>query len=468
VRLGYAELPGIVSSLEARQFQIVRQAEWSPRLNWFVANGGYAPYQPKKQTGLQIFDRNGVQLFKARYPQRVYDDFQAFPPVVANTLAFIEDRDLLDAKHPLRDPAVEWKRFALASVGRIAGLIDRRWQRGGASTLATQTVKFDDSPEGHTESVGEKLRQMLTAAADAYRGGPDTLAARREILLTYLNSTPLASRSGYGEIIGLPEALWVWYGTDLADADRALTQPIGTPAALARQGEVYRQVLSLILAGQRPAYYLVQDHAALEALINAYLPALANADVISPRLRDAALASRLRFHDEMPPPPQFSFVDNKATDWVQSELLSLLHVQSLWALDRFDLTVSSSIDEAAQQRVTNVLARLGDPAFDRSLALVGKQMLDEGNPALVNWSFVLFERGAGANYVRIHADSLNQPFDINSGAKLQLGSTAKLRTLITYLGIMVSLHQEFASQPTPALQNIAATAPDVFTRWAAI
>jgi hypothetical protein len=43
VRLGYAELPGIVSSLEARQFQIVRQAEWSPRLNWFVANGGYAP-----------------------------------------------------------------------------------------------------------------------------------------------------------------------------------------------------------------------------------------------------------------------------------------------------------------------------------------------------------------------------------------------------------------------------------------
>ena len=34
------------------------------------------------------------------------------------------------------------------------------------------------------------------------------------------------------------------------------------------------------------------------------------------------------------------------------------------------------------------------------------------------------------NYVRIHADSLNKPFDINSGAKLQLGSTAKLRTLV--------------------------------------
>lgn len=467
VRLGYAELPAITSSLQAHQFQIVRQAEWSPRLDWFVANGGYALYKPKLQTGLQIFDRNGVQLFKARYPQRVFDDFNEIPPIVANTLTFIEDRDLLDAKYPQLDPAVEWKRFALAAGGRIAGLFNRRWQRGGASTLATQIVKFDDSPEGRTESIDEKLRQMLTAAATAYRGGPDTMAARQDVLLNYLNSTPLASRPGYGEIIGVPEALWVWYGTDLAEADRVLTQPADTPAALARQGEVYRQVLGLILAGQRPAYYLIQDHAALEALINAYVPALAGAGVISPDLRDAVLASRLRFRDEMPPLPRFSFIDNKATDWVQSELLSLLRVKSLWALDRYDLTVASSIDEAAQQRVTDVIARLGDPAYDRSLGLVGKQMLNEGNPALVNWSFVLYERGAGANFVRIHADSLNEPFDINSGAELQLGSTAKLRTVITYLDIMVSLHHQLASQPTAALQHIAATAPDVITRWAA-
>jgi len=42
---------------------------------------------------------------------------------------------------------------------------------------------------------------------------------------------------------------------------------------------------------------------------------------------------------------------------------------------------------------------------------------------------MLYERGAERNYLRIHADSLNSPFDINSGAKLILGSTAKLRTL---------------------------------------
>jgi len=466
VRLGYAGLPVIVPSLEAHNFEIVRQARWSRRLDWFVGRGGYALYTPKAQTGLEILDRTGVQMFKARYPQRIYRNYGEVPPLVANSLMFIEDRHLLDARYPERDPAVQWNRFLFAALWHIAGSVDRHWQEGGASTLATQMVKFDDSFGGRTQSVGEKLRQMFTAAADAYRNGPDTMMTRRNILLRYLNSTPLASRPGYGEIIGLPEALWAWYSTDLAEADKVLTQPALTSAAVARQGEIYRQVLSLILAGQRPAYYLIQNRAALETLTSSYLPALARVGIISYRLRNAATRP-LQFQSTLPPSPDFSFVDHKATDSVQAKLLSLLHVQSLWALHRFDLTVNSTIDEATQQQVTNALTHLGDPTYDRSLGLVGRQMLGGGNPALVDWSFVLYQRGNGANYVRVHADSLNEPFDINSGAKLQLGSTAKLRTLITYLDIVVSLHRELASEPAPDLRQITVTAPDALTRWAA-
>ncbi|MGP8025471.1 MAG: hypothetical protein ACLPJJ_01955, partial [Acidocella sp.] len=68
IRLGYVELAAITPSLEAHQFQIVHQAQWSPRLDWFVDNGGYALYTPKLRTGLQIYDRNGETLFAAAYP----------------------------------------------------------------------------------------------------------------------------------------------------------------------------------------------------------------------------------------------------------------------------------------------------------------------------------------------------------------------------------------------------------------
>ena len=76
------------------------------------------------------------------------------------------------------------------------------------------------------------------------------------------------------------------------------------------------------------------------------------------------------------------------------------------------------------------------PHYVRSLGLVGHNLLGGENLPGSTWSVVLYERGAERNYLRIHADSLNTPFDINSGAKLILGSTAKLRTLVTYLNIV--------------------------------
>jgi membrane peptidoglycan carboxypeptidase len=164
-----------------------------------------------------LFDRDQNPVYEATYPDRPYKDFAAIPPLVVDSLLFIEDHDLLDQQNPRRNPAVEWSRFMLAVGGRIAGIIDRRFREGGASTLATQIEKFRHSQGGRTLGVGEKIRQMVTASARAYRYGPDTTAARREIVTTYLDSTPLGSRPGYGEVIGMPSGF----------PDRHLSSPVG-------------------------------------------------------------------------------------------------------------------------------------------------------------------------------------------------------------------------------------------------
>src|SRR6185437_13526070 len=140
-----------------------------------------------------------------------------------------------------RNPAIEWKRFALAAAGQVAGLLVSDADAGGASTLATQIEKFRHSPGGRTGGVKSKLRQMVTASLRAYYDGPDTLKRREEVVTAYLNSTPLASVPGYGEIIGLPDALWVWFGTDLDEATKTLNETPRTAAELARQGQIYRQ-----------------------------------------------------------------------------------------------------------------------------------------------------------------------------------------------------------------------------------
>src|SRR3546814_10574198 len=76
-------------------------------------------------------------------------------------------------------------------------------QTAGGSTLATQMEKFRHSPEGRTGTVSEKLRQMISASLRGYLDGANTTAARRQIVVDYLNSTPLAARAGFGEVIGL-------------------------------------------------------------------------------------------------------------------------------------------------------------------------------------------------------------------------------------------------------------------------
>lgn len=468
-RLGYTALPSFIGSLSAHGFAVERQAEWSNPLTHFVRDGGYAIYGEKPRAGLKLYDREQNQLYQASYPERAYPDFASVPPLVVRSLLFIEDRDLLDPDNPRHNPAVEWGRFMLAVVGRVAGVFDHRFREGGASTLATQIEKFRHSPGGRTAGVIEKARQMVSASLLAYRDGTDTTAARQQIVTAYLNCEPLASRPGYGEIIGVPEALWFWYGTDVAAANRVLTAPATTKAELEREGEIYRQVLSLLLAGRRPGYYLVENRTALGTLTDIYLRRLADAGVISIELRDAALGAPLHFRGELPPTARMSFVGNKATDRLRAKLVSLLHLPDFYALDRLDLTGYGTIDTPAQKRITGVLERLRDPDYDRALGLFGKQLLD-GNPARVAWSIVLYERGADRNYLRVHADSLDEPFDINSGAKLQLGSTAKLRTLITYLNVISGLHDQLAPLSRKDLLAIAATAKadgDALTSWAA-
>jgi membrane peptidoglycan carboxypeptidase len=468
-RLGYAELPGFIAALRNDDFVVDRQARWSPTLTKFVDYGGYAIYREKTRAGLELFGRNDVPLYRARYPQRAYRDFRSIPPLVVDSLLFSEDHALLDPTEPRLDPAVDWERFMLAAGGRLAGLVNPHWRRGGASTLATQTEKFLHSPAGRTPDAWEKLRQMVSAALRAYRDGPDTLPARRRIIVAYLDCEPLASRPGYGEILGVPEALWLWYGTDLAEANRVLAAPAADPAQRARKGTIYRQVLSLLLAGRRPYYYLVENRVALDRLTDRYLHLLYAAGVVEPALYHATIAARLTFRTKLPPPPTIAYVGGKATDRLRDHLVSLLHLPDLYALDRLDVTGHASVDTAVQDQVSDVLSHLDDPVYDRSLGLYGKQLLGGASPSRLAWSVVLYERGADRNYLRVHADSLNAPFDINSGAKLQLGSTAKLRTLVTYLDIVDALHRRLADEPRAALSTTEAAAAkdDPITAWAA-
>jgi membrane peptidoglycan carboxypeptidase len=464
-RLGYHDLPALVKRLGDQGFGVVAQARMSPRMISTIDDGLFAPYREKTQAGLELRDCRSQPLAVARYPERTYARFEAVPPLLVASLLFIEDRDLLDPGSPGRNPAVEWDRFGKAVADQLVHRIDDSHAAAGGSTLATQIEKYRHSPEGRTDKASEKLRQIASASLRAYLDGESTLPRRRQIVTDYLDTVPLSAKSGFGEVNGIGDGLWAWYGRDFAEVNRLLSAS-GVPPPDGR-ALAFKQALSLMVAQRRPSYYLADGAPVLLQLTNSYLRLMADAGVIAPALRDAALPLPLKLQLQPVVAPTGSFVDRKAVNAVRGKLQGLLAMPRSYDLDRLDLAVDSSLDGKVQFAATALLRSLGDPQAAHAAGLYGFRLLDEGDDtSKIMFSFTLFERGERSNLLRVQTDNFEQPFDINDGARLDLGSTAKLRTLVTYLELLAELHKRWSGLPATELAALEISRHDPLSRWA--
>ncbi|MBC9072761.1 penicillin-binding protein [Thauera sp. CAU 1555] len=465
-RLGYARLPRFIERLGARGYELTHQAYFSAALFDYASRGYFPPYREKTRAGLRIDGCRAERLYAFDYPFAEYRSFDEVPRVVADSLLFIENRDLLDATRPWLNPAVDWKRFGLALFSRAARVVDEELDAPGGSTLATQIEKYRHSPDGVTPEPREKLRQMVSASVRAYQGGRDTLPARRQVLLDYLNTVPLSAAPVHGEVHGLGDGLWVWFAADLATVNRLLAAPPADDAGtLAAQGLALRQVLALMIAHRRPSWYLGRGREELASLTDAHLRLLGEAGLVGVRLRDAALSATLRFRDPYRDPPLQAVASGKGATAVRNRLAALLDLL-LYELDRIDATVTTTLHRDLQAAVGSWLLALHDPDTARERGLAGERLIDPARARDIHYSFTLFERAPGGVRVRVQTDTTEQPFDINEGSKLELGSTAKLRVLATYLEIVAELHARFAPLPADALREAPVDRQDILGRWA--
>ncbi|WP_248797136.1 transglycosylase domain-containing protein [Pseudomonas sp. MWU13-2105] len=464
-RLGYSALGEFLPRLLKRNYQIEAQARFSPALLDYSQHGFFVPYKEKIQAGLSITDCRGGDVYHYDYPQQLYASFEAIPPLVVSSLLFIENRDLLDPKQPEANPAVDWPRFGKAVLSQITKVLHIGGQTAGGSTLATQLEKYRHSPDGLTLSGGEKIRQMISASVRAYQGGPQTLEARKDVVRDYLNSVPLSAVPGHGEVHGMAEGLRVWYGADFTQVNARLNSVASDPLSLAQRGLALREVLSLMIAQRRPSHYLARGRGELADLTDSHIRLLAQNAVIDGPLAAAALASKVTYRDWQQEPTIQPVESNKGISVARSRLSAMLD-RPLYDLDRLDLSATSTLQSDLQSQASDYLKRLADPEFAKSLGLLGEHLLTPTSTQQVRYSFTLFELTPDSARVRVQTDSTDQPFDINEGSKLELGSTAKLRVLTSYLQIISELHDRYGNQSPAELKKVANDAQDPITRWA--
>lgn len=471
VRLGYSKLPAYTNRLKSYGWGIQEQAKISIQMARVGELGLFLPYREKDQGGITLFDSSGQLLYQYRSPGRVYTRFEDIPVVLVNALLYIENRELLRDDFPTRNPAVEWDRLGQAVLEKGISVLDSNRNVPGGSTLPTQIEKYRHSPEGLTQGMVDKLQQMGTASLRAYQNGLDTRPARRHAVLAYLNTVPLAAAPRFGEVNGVGDGLWAWYGLDFEQTNRVLAKPLASDDTAAHKKEyatALKHALSLIVAERRPSYYLAANRKALDAYTDDHLDLLVAAGVISPQLRDMAKKIPLRRTSSRIDPAPPRFVEQKAANAMRIKTAGLLGESRLYDLDRLDLKVKTTLDQSTQKIVSQYLQSLATPDAVRASGLYGKRLLRPDNDLTkVIYSFTLFEKSPTGMLLRVQADNLNQPFDINQQTRLDLGSTAKLRTLVTYLNIIAELHRELGALDRATLVKHAQPQRDVLGQWVA-
>ncbi len=462
-RRGYVRLPEFIARAYEAGYRIEQQARQSPELVRMIQNGIAPPYDEAAVAGLVLRATDGTVLLDAASRRGLFRSFEEIPNDIVEALLFIENRELLQPMDLRSNPAIEWDRLARAALSYVGRHFGLELALEGGSTLAVQLEKFRHSPAGRTGGVGEKLRQILAASLKAYRFGPDTTAARRQIIVDYLNTLPLAAVPGVGEVNGLGKGLQAWFGVELEEVVQQLAQPYNSP----QRAKAFKQVLLLLAAVRAPSDYLLNNRQRLEQRAAGYLDLLVRQGKIDADFAASVRASQVEFLPPAQPPEPPPFIERKGVNALRTHLMRLLGVGNVYELHQLHLTADSTVDTELQQRITQLLLDLKSPEFVRSQGLKAERLLRSGDPSRVVYSLLLFERTPQGNIARVHADNLDQPFDINEGVKLELGSTAKARTLAHYLEVIEELYWELHTRDVRLLEDIAKSGPDPLTQWAA-
>ena len=284
-RLGYANLADYLAKLKSHDYVVTAQSRMSPKMVELADIGVFSTYREKTRVGLDITDAKPSAHLPGPLPRARLRQFRGDPAAAGQEPAVHRKPR---AARPDLSEAQSGRRVGPFQQGRVRQIActpspAATSASAGGSTLATQIEKYRHSPDGRTSSLKDKLRQMCSATLRAYQGGEDTTKARRQIVVDYINTVPLSAKLGYGEVNGIGDGMWVWYGRDFADRQQRLE---GQSSTRPMRALVYKEALSLFIAQRRPAHYLGAGANDLEELTNTHLR------VLAPGRRHHAAAAR--------------------------------------------------------------------------------------------------------------------------------------------------------------------------------
>ena len=204
---------------------------------------------------------------------------------------------------------------------------------------------------------------------------------RRKTVMAYLNTVPLAAAPRFGEVNGIGDGLWAWYGLDFAAINKTLSEKPGTRDDCLCQRA---QTCAVADRGRTPSVVLPrrQPQGARCQHRRPSRPAgqCRRDSARTGRPGQAGQTAQHQTSASIRRAPRF--VDQKATNAQRIRVAQLLGEKRLYDLDRLDLQVNTTINQPAQKIISELSAK---PGQTRRRARIGAGRTSPAASPRIRW-----------------------------------------------------------------------------------
>jgi len=492
---GYTRLKRFAQKLKEQGFKVVRQVLQGYFEPVFLKSGIEPPYKrtyaqppftrprnndlrldPEKITeehtnyGLIMLDRNQSVMFRKKIRDDIFETYDDIPYLLVELLTRAETKPYWRSIPPSYSPVITL-RFIYASFKMLLSKLFGGTDRGGGSSIVTQSIKLNRSPGAGTGNILEKLIQMLNADRFMYRDGFDTEETRKDAFVNYCNDVPVGTQyrgdPPGANITGFCDGVRVYFGRSMKSIREDLLLGESTENDLRKKAYALKQIALITAILPRPNAYRGGKIGILHRKANIHIEYLVEKGVITKRLAQKAKSMRVRLQKN-PLRRQPRVVHGTA--WVS---VRRFMQNALWEaksgtneahkfssiFENMNFIIKTTYDRKLQyelhRRFEKIMKKFNHVKrfyYNRSAGDKGgfdeKTNLDE-----INYAVYIVQRGDSGNSVLAEYAS---DLTFNQEGHLNLGSTAKFRVLIDYLQNIEWLYDNRSKLPElkAAMKNL--------------
>ncbi len=430
-------------------------------------------YQGKAISGLKIIDRHKKNIYQYQHPNQ-FNNFEHISPFILKALLVWENDKLRRVVFDKNKETVELNyliegpRFIKSVSEYLQYKATGEGSYSGASTLMTTLEKITNTPGGRTNTVSDKINQMIGASLHLYSDDdhPDKnnnsldnsnvykshKYGIQKALVDFLNTVPMAGgpKIYSGELYGFGASYYAWFGYTIDELNDQLKSKDSEV-----RSQAYKNICSLIVSIRRPSN-LSRNPETVNRQANQLLSRLNKKKLLNSALYVKSRAMKPEWNPQKNHRHQMDYALHREASYARNQYTRLIRQAvaeksgpdesrkiNLQTVDAMSVAIEMTTDAQLEKDIRSVLDDMYTELAQKNPFVQGRQKgllhsLTLAELKQIQYGAIVLKINEQGQWdILANTDTQSDVvYNPANQGRFQWGSTAKLRVLVNYLMIV--------------------------------